>query len=264
MLYYPQLASGAVCQFPVSQRTSIRTMSNELPGGDTIRMPDPGAAAIQWQLQYSSLTDNEWASIEQLFETVEGRLTTFTFLDPTDNLLAWSEDWTKSVWTTGPLLNVSSGIQDPYGASNAVQLTNTSQTAQRIVQTINGASSFQYCFSTYLRSDTPCTLQVVGSTAGEESLATVSAGPSWVRIARSVSFSTQHDGIGFGLQLPVGTRVEAFGAQVEAQPIAGQYKKSTDRGGVYANTRFASDSLRRTTDASNQNSCGIDLFSCLP
>ena len=125
MLYYPQLTTGAVCQLPVTQRTSIRTVSNELAGGDTIRMADPNYEIKRWQLQYSGLTDGEWASIEQLFEATEGRLATFTFLDPTDNLLMWSEDWTKTVWTADPLLQLVNGIPDPVGASNAMQLTNT-------------------------------------------------------------------------------------------------------------------------------------------
>ncbi len=263
MLYYPQLSSGAVCQFPFSQRTSIRTLSNVLAGGDTIRMPDPSAGAIQWQLQYSSLADNEWSMIEQLFEAVEGRLNTFTFLDPTDNLLTWSEDWTKPAWITGALLNVSGGVPDPNGASNAVQLTNTSQTEARIMQTISSASAFRYSFSTYLRTETPGSIQIVAAAGGEESLTTVLVGPSWARGVTSVGLLAQQDGIKFGLQLPAGSRIEAFGAQVEAQPAAGRYKKSTARSGVYGTTRFASDSLRRTTHGPNQNSCLVDLFSCL-
>ena len=46
-------------------------------------MGEPSAGIVRWQLQYSSVTDAEWATIEQLFEAAEGRLTTFTFLDPT-------------------------------------------------------------------------------------------------------------------------------------------------------------------------------------
>ena len=72
---------------------------NQLPSGFTIRMADMGAQKVQWRLRYSSLTDAERSSIESLFEASEGQLNTFTFLDPTDNLLMWSEDWTQAVWT---------------------------------------------------------------------------------------------------------------------------------------------------------------------
>jgi len=57
MLYYPQLTTGAVSQFPVTRSTNMRTVSNQLASGYTIRMEDTGAQKVQWQLRYSSLTD---------------------------------------------------------------------------------------------------------------------------------------------------------------------------------------------------------------
>ena len=226
-------------------------------------MADPNDGSIRWQLQYSGLTDAEWSSIEQLFEAVEGRLATFTFLDPTDNLLMWSEDWTKPVWTADPLLQVISAIQDPLGANNAMQLTNTSQSVQRIMQTIAGASWFQYCFSVYLRSDVPAVVQVVTSASGYDALTAIPTGPAWIRAVASGNLAVVQDGIGFGLQLPAGVRAQSFGAQVEAQVAPGQYKKTIDRGGVYVNTRFDSDWLTVSTNAPNQNSGTVNLYSKL-
>ena len=263
MLYYPQLTSGAVCQLPVTYRTSIRTVTNELLGGDTLRMGDPNDGIVRWQLRYSNLTDTEWSSIEQLFEAVEGRLTTFTFLDPTDNLLMWSEDWSRPVWTADPMLQLVKGIQDPLGASNAAQLTNTSQTTQRITQRIESASWFAYCFSVYLRSDVPSVVQLVATASGQDSLSTISTGPTWMRAVGAGRLSVRQDGVGFGVQLPAGARIQAFGAQVEAQMAPGQYKKTIDRGGVYSKTRFDSDSLTLSTNAPNQNSGTVSLRSNL-
>src|SRR5260370_35923095 len=104
MLHYPQLTSGSVCQFPVKRRTTLRTVSNELPGGDNIRMSDPGAASVRWQLQYLGLTDGERSSIEQLFAAVEGRLSTLTFLEPTGHLPLWKQSYSKTVSNLDPLL----------------------------------------------------------------------------------------------------------------------------------------------------------------
>ena len=261
MLYYPQLTSGAVAQLPVTQRTSIRTVSNELPSGDTIRMADPSDGMVRWQLQYSNLTDAEWSAIEQIFEAAEGRLTTFTFLDPTNNLLMWSEDWARPLWTADPLLQIVTGIADPLGGNNAVQLTNTAQTTQRVMQSIAGASSFRYCFSVYLRSDVATVAQLIASATGQDSTIQVSTGPAWIRAMRSGSLSVNQASIAFGVQLPAGARIDAFGAQVEAQPAPGLYKKTTDRGGVYPKTRFDSDSLACSRDAANQNSAAFTLCS---
>lgn len=261
MLYYPQLSSGAICQLPVSQTTGIRTISNELAGGDRITMADAGGGFVRWQLRYSDLADAEWASIEQLFEAAEGRLTTFTFLDPTDNLLMWSEDWTQSVWAADPLLQIGTGCQDPLGASNAMQVTNSSQTTQRITQSIGGASWYRYCFSVYLRSNVPSTVQLVASAGGRDLLTEVAAGPAWVRAVGSGILAIVQDGVAFGLQLPAGAAVNAFGGQVEAQGAAGQYKRTVNRSGVYARTRFDSDSLALTTNAPNQNAGTVQLYS---
>src|SRR5271170_7124501 len=127
MLYYPQLTTGAVSQFPVIRSTNMRTVANQLASGFTIRMTDTGAQKAQWRLRYASLTDGERGSIESLFEAAEGQLNTFTFLDPTDNLLMWSEDWTQPVWVADPLLHVTGGQADPFGGSDAMQLTNTGE-----------------------------------------------------------------------------------------------------------------------------------------
>lgn len=263
MLYYPQLSTGSISQFPVRRGTNMRTVANQVASGYTIRMADTGAQKVQWQLRYSDLTDGERSSIESLFEAAEGQLNTFTFLDPTDNLLMWSEDWTQAVWTADPLLQVAGGVQDPLGGSAAVQLTNTAQTTQQVVQTTGGPSSFVYCYSVYVRSNAPATIHLVVTATGQTGLTAVTTNASWMRVSTSGSLSVQQDGIGFGLQLPAGVQVDVFGAQVEAQPAAGLYKKTIDLGGVYSSTRFSSDLLLVTATAPNPNSCQIGLISSL-
>lgn len=261
MLYYPQLSSGSIGQFPMRRRSQMRTVSNETLSGDTIRTADTGSQTVRWELQYKQLTNEEWSAIEQLFEACEGRLGTFTFLDPTDNLLLWSEDWTKQAWTAGVLMQVTGGMADPLGGTGAMQVGQTGQAAERIVQTIGGASWFQYCFSVYLCADSTVTAQVVVATSGQESKSAVVVGPAWTRVVKTGSLAAKQDGISFGVELPAAATIQVFGAQVEAQPAAGHYKKTTDRGGVYTETRFDSDSLLVTTDGKNSNSGVVRLVS---
>jgi len=263
MLYYPQLTTGAVSQFPVTRTATMRTVTNQLLSGDNIRMSDPAAATIRWQLKYSALTDDEWTSLEQLFEAAEGQLNTFTFLDPTDNLLAWSEDWTNSVWSADPMLEVTTGIADPLGGNGAVQITNNGQATQGIVQKIAGPSWFQYCLSVYLRSAAPTEVQLVFSSTGQQSANEISVTSSWTRVVMADNLSLNQDSIGFGLQLAPGTQIYAFGAQVEPQPAPGSYMSTTDQAGVYAATRFDSDSLTQITTAPNQNACTVSLVSAI-
>ena len=263
MLYYPQLATGAISQFPVTRTATMRTVTNQLLSGDNIRMSDPAAAMIHWQLKYSELTNDEWSSLEQLFEAVEGQLNAFTFLDPMDNLLAWSEDWTKSVWNADPMLEVTTGIADPLGGNRAVRITNNGQATQGIVQNIAGPSWFQYCLSVYLRSAAPVDVQLVFSSTGQQSASEISVTPSWTRVVMATRLSLNQNGIGFGLQLAPGAQIYAFGVQVEPQPAPGLYVSTTDRAGVYSATRFDSDSLTQITTASNQNACTVSLVSTI-
>ncbi len=263
MLYYPQLTTGSLSQYPVRRNLQLRTITNRMLGGDNLRAADTEARTLSWQLKYTGLTDAEWVSIDQLFEAVEGRLGTFTFLDPTDNLLLWSEDWTQSVWSPDPLISLRTGAQDPLGGSNAMQIVNNAQTAQRVIQATAGPSWFQYCFSLFVRSDAACAIQLVVSTVGQDWTSPVNVGPSWTRMLCSTKLSTIQDGVSFGVQLPAGVRICAFGAQAEAQPGAGCYKKTTNLGGVYPKARFDEDKLSKTTDGPNQNSSAISLVSNL-
>ncbi len=263
MLYYPQLTSGSVCQYPVARSSTTRTVSNQLPSGDTIRMSDLAAETARWQLQYAGLTDAEVSSINQLFAATEGRLITFTFLDPTDNLLMWTEDWTNAVWAADPLLEVAIGVADPDGGTGAIQLTNTAQASQRVSQSVAGASWFQYCYSVYLRSDSPCAVQLSLSSASQQSTGAVAVGSNWARSVLTGALSFQDDGFSVGLILPSGVRMFAYGPQLEAQPAPGPYKMNTAQAGVYASTRFDVDSLSVTADAVDQSSCVVHLVTHL-
>lgn len=263
MLYYPQLASGSVAQYPVIRSTTTRTVSNQLQSGDTIRMSDLAAERVRWQLQYTGLSNAESSAISQLFAATEGRLNTFTFLDPIDNLLMWSEDWTNSVWAADPLLQVVIGVADPDGGAGAIQLTNTAQGAQQVSQSVAGASWFQYCYSIYLRSDSPCTVQLLLSSTDQQVTNAVAVGSTWVRAIQTSPLSSQDDGFSVGLILPPGVQMFAFGPQLEAQPAPGPYKMNTAQAGVYPATRFDTDSLSVTAEAVDQSSCTVKLVTLL-
>ena len=100
MLYYPQLTTGSIAQYPITRRNIRRTVVNALADGTQITMGDSGAAAVNWTLRYSHLTAIELNALQQLFASTYGRWQTFTFLDPTDNLLNWSEDLSQADWLT--------------------------------------------------------------------------------------------------------------------------------------------------------------------
>src|SRR5437870_4219017 len=130
MITYPQLANGAVSQFPVRKRRRQRTVINRAADGSSIRLADPAGEVTEWLLEYSELSDDELTILQQFFASAEGALNGFTFLDPTANLLAWSEQLTNAVWQRGPLLSAAAG-------AGLWHLVNSGGGAQAISQTIS-------------------------------------------------------------------------------------------------------------------------------
>lgn len=261
VLYYPQLPIGALAQYPAARNWSKRTIFNALQGGGRVVMQSPAPARVQFVLSYAGLSDVEFARLQALFTAAQGGFETFTFMDPIDNLLSWSEDFTASAWTIDPLIQPTKGNTDPFGGTAALRLTNAGQVAQRVIQSIAGPSWYQYCFSIYLRSDGPCSINVIRASASAEASQTVTAGSSWLRATISGSLSPQEDGVRFGLELPAGASIYAFGAQAEAQPSAGSYKATVDRGGIYPGSRFDQDSLSQVAGAWGQYSTEIRVIS---
>src|SRR5689334_1734283 len=122
MAVYPQLGSGALGQFPVRKRRRMRTVFNRASDGRTVRLQDLAGEVTEWQLGYTELNDAEAAALRAFFEECEGSLRGFTFLDPSDNLLAWSEKLDEAAWTREPYLTVTADVADPVGGTRASRL----------------------------------------------------------------------------------------------------------------------------------------------
>jgi|SRR5579885_1504640 len=260
MIYFPQLSTGVTGQLPLRWTDNFRAVLNALPDGSQILLSDGLGAAVAWSLSFSGLSELERQTLQAFFDTTRGALNSFTMLDPSDNLLAYSEDFTQACWAPEALLRVNAGSTDPFGGTGAFTLTNTAQAAQAISQQINGPGSYGYCLSLYLRSGAPQTVSLTqccnGSTLGRE----VSTTGAWQRASLSGAVGSG-DGVSFGVEVPSGGQVQIFGAQVEAQPAAGTYKRTTTTGGVYQNCRFDQDELQMTATAPGAYRCTLRIRS---
>ena len=255
MLVYPQLGSGALSQFPVQKRRRLRTVVNAAADGSFVKLADPNGEYTEWSLAYALLSDDEIAALEQFFAAAEGTLNGFTFLDPTSNLLAWSDHLDNAVWVRGPALSVTSGVADPAGGTNAWHASNSGGGAQSIVQTISAPAGYLYCFSAYVRSADPSNVtMLLGSQR-----ANCAVSSDWTRVAVSAAGDPQADSISFGLEFPAGRAVDVYGLQAEPQAGASVYKASTT-GGVYENARLRDDVLTTTATGVNQHSCTVNIF----
>jgi hypothetical protein len=210
-------------------------------------------------LSYTGLLETEWSAIARFFEAALGRSLNFTFLDPTDNLLAWSEDMTAAIWNVDPLLAVTPEGEGPFGGSRAIQILNSGQAAQSLTQAVAAPGWFHYCFSVYVRADTTCSINLVRRTASDEIREPKVVGSTWTRVTMSRAMANEDDGVTFGIELPAAAGVFAYGAQLEAQPAAGAYKPTLDRSGVYPRSRFDQDVLMQTATAAGQYSTTLRI-----
>ena len=255
MIYFPQLSSGATGQFPITRQRSARTVVNQSCQGYQVKLADPGAAVTEWHLSFDELSDQELAALEALFQAVEGRLTPFTFLDPVDNLLAWSEQLNQPVWQADPLLTLTGGIADPTGGTSGYQVSNPTAATLMLQQSINAPASLDYCLSLYARSVQNTQVWLVRGSA----IAPQAITPQWTRLTSSGQIQDSGDSISFGIAIGPGTTVDVFGLQVEAQIAASLYKQTADTGGVYPNARFRDDVMTVTTVGPGRYSCELDI-----
>ena len=157
MLVFPQLSTGTTGQFPLLRTKTRRTVINALADGRTVRYAD-GFGEVSWDLDLRELSSSERGAVEALFVASEGRLRSFTFLDPADNLLEQSEALTNATWTKDPFLAATAGIDDPLGTQRATHLVNGGQANQGIGQTLAVPASFTYCWSAWVKGSGSVTL----------------------------------------------------------------------------------------------------------
>ena len=178
MLVYPQLRSGALSQFPIQKRRRLRTVVNNSADERTVRLADPAGQFTEWRLEYSDLADDEIAALQQFCEQAEGTLNGFTFLDPTSNLLAWSDQLDNAVWQRGPLLSIASGASDEAGGTLAWHVTNSGGGAQNLSQTLAAPAGYLYCFSAYVRSAATTTATMLLAGLRHD----IAITPGWARV----------------------------------------------------------------------------------
>jgi hypothetical protein len=253
MLFFPQLSSGAMAQMPMRRETGYRTLVNQAFDGTEIRFRDVDFFERQWSLPLQTLSDDEWQAIQNLFAATEGRLQTFVFLEPGENLLTWSEDYTQAAWVKSGV-SVATGIDDPLGGTAASEVTGSGMLTQNLA--IPGW--FRYAASIWVRtSQAGASLDLNDGASG---IATVSfaADGKWRRYTLSTAWSSLSLAVTFTVHAPGGA-VDVYGAQLEAQPMPSAYKKTYQQSGVHGAARVASDTLGDQATAPGEHSGTIQI-----
>lgn len=261
MNYFPQLSTGSTGQYPIGKRRASRTVINQAADGARYKLEDANAAAVEWTLVFQTLTDAERNALTALHTSTEGRLGSFTFLDPTDNLLLWSEDLTQTAWVGNSQLAVTTGVADPNGGTRANRISNNGAGNLAIQQSINAPGWYRYAFGLQARIASGGAITLIRSTATTSASQTYAIGPAWTPLLLSGALAGTDAAVTFGIQLSPGVSADVYGIQVEAQAGVSGYKATTSRGGVYPAARFVDDALSITAEGPGQHSCKIRIHS---
>jgi hypothetical protein len=262
-LFFPQLTSGALAQFPIRKVRLARTVKNVLPDGSMILYSDPNGAQLLWQLSYTELSDIDVQALQAHFSACVGPFHAFTFIDPTDNMLVSSSDMTASPWQIASLIQVTTGAADPTGGTAAFTVSNTGQANQQITQSLQVPSGYQYCFSIYATSSNPSAITMARQGPVAQEQTSVSIGPAWTRVVSSGVLSDSGVGFTIGISLEPGQQVQLYGPQLEAQLVPSRYRPTAQAGGVYANAHWASDQLAFTAEAPSLSSTAFTIETAL-
>jgi hypothetical protein len=263
MLLFPQLSSGATTQYPLTRQLSQRSIQSSMEDGTILSLPDIAASYLAWKVAFRDLSDQEAVALRSFFVAAQGNLQPFVFLDPTANLLVWSEDFSKAAWQTAGLA-FDSSVADPFGTHRAARAHNSTAGLLTIAQQTQIPGEAETCLSVYLRSATPASITLTRSAGSHSQTIQASVTSSWQRFYLSTVFAAVTDASLFTIGLPAGTVTELFGPQVDSQVNPSEYVMTTTQAGVYSSARFDMSQLDVVATAPNRNACMVSIRSNLP
>lgn len=237
-LYFPQLATGALSQFPSRKDVLERTVINRTPGNCAVKMADPEAGHKRWDLSFSGLTGEEAGRLEDLFTACEGRLRTFVFLDPFGNLLRHTGDLANAVWESSMM--TAPDVADPDGGAAAWRITNAAQAAQPFAQTVDAPGWYRYAFSVWVRSESADRVGLRIDNADGAISVSRPVSASWERVTITGELPGEAEDLRCSLEVPAASALDVYSPQLEAQSDASGYRRTTSLGGVYR-ARFDQD-----------------------
>ena len=253
-IFFPQLAVGAVTQYPVRKTRFFRTIKNILPDGRLILLPDRSARRVEWELTYNNISAQDAEALQSHFRICSGPFRSFVFLDPTENLLPFSSNLNAPVWLQSNQIQIEDGIADPLGGGQGFRLTNRSQVAADLYQALEVPTYFAYCLSVYVRSSDTSSIELFLRSENDSRIRECTCNSSWTRVSAQARLSEQSYELSTGLTLAPGQQLEIFGPQLEPQVAASGYRTTGARSGIYRSAHLRLNELLLTAE-------GPDLYS---
>jgi hypothetical protein len=85
MASFPLLGTGAVAQYPSQREIAFQTTVTRFVDGTEQRFRSAKGPARRWIVQLNQISAEELAGLEHFFESAQGSLGSFSFVDPWDS-----------------------------------------------------------------------------------------------------------------------------------------------------------------------------------
>ena len=247
--YYPQIGSGIITALPYQRSAAFDTIRNELPSGQIFARSNLSNELGVWSVVHQALSNSDLETLRTFFAGRHGRALSFIFLDPSGNLVPFSEDFADASWSNQQA-TIGAAVTDPEGGNLATSVASTGSDAKLWTTILpdGDASGYILCGSVWARA--------TGSSQ-QLHIAFLDSGPliiggttfdlpqnQWVRIQHTITLATATS-IGFQIgglgTWASGETIQLFGAQAVPMPGPGEYSKSPGNSGLHNNCRFGSD-----------------------
>ena len=112
------LGTGSVARYPLARKGAFITRTTKFADQSRQTFAQLNSPLSQWVIQMDLLTDAERSDWWNFHQSVQGAYAPFVFVDPSDNLLQFSEQQELLPWNfTGVIAAPDFGDADPFGLS---------------------------------------------------------------------------------------------------------------------------------------------------
>jgi hypothetical protein len=267
MAFYPQINSNLIItQLPYATSQEWGNIVQAVETGIHWSFPLRGAGLsgyptgplFRFSINYVNITDAEINTLFSFFQSVRGCWQPFSLLDPSGNLLQFSETFSNAYWVKTSSL--TSNQPDPLGYGQRATLATAGFFKAVVGPSSGGMSGFVMCASVWVKAQsngTTVTLGFIDNSTSTQytSSASLNAG-NWTRLHFTLVLPTNNQ---FLFYLNLGGTCTIFGAQVAPMKGEGGYAATPNNYGYHQYCRFDTDDFIVNSPSPNSNQLALPV-----
>jgi hypothetical protein len=271
MATFPVLNSdGTRSMYPNTVAFEHLTDVTNLSSGEHIAFPWRAEPLGRYTLKLTNLSDAEVTTVRSFFRSMCGRFGQFQYVDPTGNLVHWSEDYTQAAWTKA--CTVGASMADPAGGNGASVLTGDGSGNCNLTQLVTVDPSVVgslACFSVYLKAITASGAFNIYMTDGTttRNVACTLTTTAWTRVSVPWVFGVSGNvtvGVGGNSSWTGTTQIAMFGPMLSMTAGSASYLRTPGFAALRPYCRFDQDTLDVQYRDINQTDISVKIAEFTP